>query len=120
MSKTYIHSATALELKSWRFLFAFLRQSKKVTDEMKSIPGLVSVDSRARLMQRRFETKSVWRDRDALGEFMRMESHQEALRRFPEWSGPGSRTASWTADGPELTWAECERKLAEAAPIDLL
>ena len=120
MPETYIHSATSFDLKSWRYLFAFLSYSNKVLAEMKSLPGLISVSTRPVLLARRLETKSVWRDREALRQFMNLQSHRDAVARAPDWSGSGSKTASWEADTPNLSWKDCERKLADTPAIDWL
>lgn len=119
-ASSYIHAATSFDLKSWRYLFAFLSYSNRILKEMKGADGLISSTTRLRPLARRLETKSVWRDRAALGKFMQLESHRAAVGRTLEWSGPDSRTASWEASAPELSWKDCERKLADTPPIEWL
>lgn len=120
MEQTYIHAATSFDLKSWRYLFSFIRYSGRVLEEMKKVDGLISSGTRLRLFAKRLETKSVWRDRAALGEFMRLQSHRNAVAKTLEWSGPDSRTASWQAPTAELSWKDCERKLSDTPPIEWL
>ncbi len=86
---------------------------------MKGLPGLVGYKLRAKFFQLRFETRSVWQDPQALGRLMALPEHQEAVRRFAEWSAEGSKTVHWSAPTTELDWEEAERRLAEAPAIPI-
>ena len=116
-SKEYLHGATSLQLKSIRYLIAFLRQTRAIERAMKGMPGLVGYELRAKFFKLRFDTRSVWNDRGALGRFMSLPEHEEAVRRFRVWSGEGSKTVHWTGPSADLDWDEAERRLAEVEAI---
>ncbi len=115
--KEYVHGATSLELRSLRYLFAFLRRTRAIERAVKGMPGLVAYELRAKFFKLRFDTRSVWDDREALGRFMSLPEHEEAVRRFGQWSSEGSKTVHWTSSTAKLDWDEAERRLAEAPVI---
>ncbi len=116
-SNEYVHGATSLQLKSVRYLIAFLRQTRAIERAMKGMPGLVGYGLRAKFLQLQFDTRSVWEDREALERFLSLPEHEEAVRRFAVWSGEGSKTVHWIGPTAELDWDEAERRLAEVRAI---
>ena len=116
-SKEYVHGATSLQLKSVRYLIAFLRQNRAIERAMKGMPGLVGYELRAKFLKLRFDTRSVWNNREALGRFLSLPEHEEAVRLFGVWSGEGSKTVQWIGPTAELDWDEAERRLAEVPAI---
>lgn len=114
--KTYVHAATALQLKSWRYLFAFLRLSGKIQQRLQETPGYVRHGTRADFFRATFRTYSVYESHEAMQDLVYSPEHAEALRKMGEWSGPESRTTNWTSASPEIDWEDGLRRLAETPP----
>lgn len=110
----YIHAATALQLKSWRYLFAFLRLSSKVQKRLRETPGYVRYGVRADLFRATFRTYSIYESSEALQDLIYSPEHAEAMRMMGEWSGPESRTTNWKSASTQIDWKEGLRRLAEA------
>ncbi len=113
-TKTYIHAATALHLRSWRYLFAFLRLSGKVQKRLEQTPGYVKHSLRPNLFTRTFRTYSVYENPEALQDLVYSPEHAAAMAKMGEWSGPQSRTTNWTAESSAIDWKDGLRRLAEA------
>lgn len=114
--KTYVHAATALQLKSWRYLFAFLRLSGKIQKRLQDTPGYVRHSLRTNLFRVTFRTYSVYESHEAVQDLVYSPEHVEAMRKMGEWSGPESRTTNWTRASPEIDWKDGLRRLAETPP----
>lgn len=113
-TKAYIHAATSLQLKSWRYLFAFLRASGKVRKRLSETPGSVQYKLRANFFRKTFRTYSIYESYEALQDVIYSPEHAEAMQKMNEWSGPESRNAHWTSPSREIDWEEGLRRLAEA------
>ena len=112
----YLHGATTLHLRSIRYLIPFLRQTRKIERAMAGMQGLVGYALRPKFLQLRFETCTAWENHAALGRFMALPEHQEAMRQFHIWSADDSKTVNWTSQRSELDWSEAESRLKKAAP----
>jgi quinol monooxygenase YgiN len=112
-AKTYIHAATSLQLRSWRFLFGFLRLSNQVQGRLRETPGYVKYALRASLFRLTFRTYSIYESHEALQELIYSPEHAAAMAKMGEWSGPESRTTHWTSASAEIDWADAQRRLAE-------
>ncbi len=100
--KEYVHGATSPQLSSLRYLFAFPRQTRAIEHALKGMPGLVGYEPRAKFFKLRFDTRSVWDDGEAPDRFMSLPVHQEAVRRFGQWSREGSKSVHWTSATAKL------------------
>jgi len=115
-TKTYIHAATALQLKSWRYLFPFLRLSGKVQRRLRQTPDHVTHGLRTDVLRATFRTYSVYESYEALQDLIYSPEHAEAIGKMAEWSGPESRTTHWTSPSREIDWKEGLRRLEQAQP----
>ena len=111
---TYVVAATFLPVRRWRHVIPFLSMGRRVERQLQATEGLVRYGLRVELRRRHFFTVSVWRDRDAMREFMRTEPHTTAMQRSEEWAGPGALFIDWDSASGSLDWAEARKRLEEA------
>ncbi len=113
----YFHAATSFELASWRYLFRFLRYSDNVQKAMRRTPGFLKSSLRPDLFRATFKTYTVFESYEALQDLVHSPEHLRAMASAADWSGPESRTASWSSESGEIDWAEGRRRLAGAVPF---
>jgi hypothetical protein len=91
--------ASYLPLKRMTATVRFFRGVSAVRKQLASADGLVGYTLRARPLRRAYWTLSVWRDRDALQDFVRTSPHAElmgslqpvmAKTKFAEWDISGA------------------------------
>lgn len=112
--KQYIHVATSLPLKSALRLPAFLKATSAVNRAAKRLPGLVAHDLKGAPSKLLFETYTIWEDGDALGRFMALPEHIEAVRVFPKIAGADAKTTNWLSVLRTIDWEEHARRIAAA------
>jgi hypothetical protein len=113
-----VKAATILPIRRYRHLPGFLRANSAIVRELKGSPGLVRFAVRAHLIQRRFYTLSVWRDRPSIVRFVRSPPHARAMGQFEHWRDSGAKFVDWPSPDARLDWTEGLRRLAEAPSLD--
>ena len=107
----YIHVATFLPLKSWKYMFSFQRLSSRVLKQIKGSEGAINYAVKGNLLKKHFWTLSIWRDNDSLRHFIMEEPHATAVRKFTEWAGEGSAFVEWNSHNDTIDWPEALKKL---------
>ncbi len=118
MSGALVKVATLLPIRRYRYLPGFLRANSAITSELKGSPGVIRFAVRAHLIQRRFYTLSVWRDRSSIARFVRSAPHARAMARFEQWRDLGAKFVDWPSLDARLDWNEGLRRLAEVGDLD--
>ena len=103
--------ATYLPVRCWLDVPAFMRMSALVERQLKRTTGLIRFGLRAALLRKQFWTLSVWTDRESVNSFVHSGIHVEAVRRFPNWAGPGAAFVEWTSADGVLDWTEASVRL---------
>jgi hypothetical protein len=99
--RTYLVMASALPLKRITSTLRFFRAVTAVRKQLAGAGGLVGYSLRAHPLSRRYWTLSVWTDRTALDEFMRMPPHVGVMSSLKPYMGP-TKFVQWeitAADG---------------------
>jgi hypothetical protein len=109
--KKYIHAATFLPLKSWRYMISFQLMSSKVLKQAKQSHGMVDYAVKADFLKKHFWTLSIWKDQNSMRQFVMTEPHITAMKKFEEWAGEGSAFADWTSSSSSIDWEEAMRRL---------
>src|SRR5919112_5873010 len=107
----YIHVATFLPLKGWRYMVQFQLMTSKVLKQAKQSPGMVDYAVKADFPKMRFWTLSIWKDRDSMRQFVMAEPHITAMKKFEEWAGDGSAFVDWTSSSISIDSEEAMRRL---------
>ena len=107
----YIHVATFLPPKSWKYIFSFYRLSSRVLKQIKESEGAINYAVKGNLLKKYFWTLSIWRDNNSLRRFIMEEPHATAVRKFTEWAGEGSAFVEWTSPNNTIDWPEALKKL---------
>ncbi len=84
-SSEFLCVATVLPIRSWRHIIPFFLMSGKVQKQLEQSKGLIRYGLKTDLPHKRFWTMSVWRDRDAMQNFLKMHPHTDGI----EVSGMG-------------------------------
>lgn len=106
-----LYVATFLPVKSWKHIIRFLRMSFRIERQLKKSPGLLGYGLRAHLLQKRFWTLSVWSAASEITDFVGIEPHATAVKRFEEWAGPGAAFVQWKAPWARPKWHEALERL---------
>lgn len=106
-----LHIATFLPVRRWRHVPAFIRMSMHVERQLKQTPGVIRFGLRAAPLRKQFWTLSVWTDRDSVNSLVHTGIHVEAVRRFPDWAGPGAAFVEWTSADGAIDWTEANVRL---------
>jgi hypothetical protein len=107
----YVHVATFLPLKGWRYMIPFQLMTSKVLKQAKQSNGVVGYAVRADFPKKYFWTLSIWKNRDSMRQFVMSEPHVTAMEKFEEWAGDGSAFANWTSSSSSIDWEEAMRRL---------
>jgi heme-degrading monooxygenase HmoA len=97
----YLVMASHLPLTRITATVRFFRAVFAVRKQLATADGLVGYTLRAKPMARDYWTLSVWKDNDALREFMRTSPHVQVMSSLKPLMGP-TRFVTWTisaADG---------------------
>jgi Domain of unknown function (DUF3291) len=109
--KKYIHVATFLPLKGWRYMIPFQLMTSKVLKQAKQSHGIVDYAVKANFPKKHFWTLSIWKDRDSMRHFVMAEPHATAMKKFEEWAGDGSAFVEWTSSSISTDWEVAMRRL---------
>jgi hypothetical protein len=107
----YIHVATFLPLKRWRYMLSFQRLSSKVLKQINESEGAINYAVKGNLIRKHFWTLSIWKDQNSLRQFIGTDPHATAVRKFTEWAGEGSAFVEWTSTNNAIDWPEALEKL---------
>ncbi len=110
-SDKYIHVATFLPLKGWRYMIPFQLMTSKVLKQAKQSRGMVDYTVKADFPKKHFWTLSIWEDRESMRQFVMAEPHATAMKKFEEWAGDGSAFVEWTSSSISTDWEEAIRRL---------
>jgi hypothetical protein len=109
--KKYIHAATFLPLKGWRYMIPFQLMTSKVLKQAKQSGGMVNYAVKADFPKKHFWTLSIWKDQKSMRQFVIAEPHVTAMKKFEEWAGDGSAFADWISSSSSIDWEEAMRRL---------
>jgi hypothetical protein len=99
----YIHVATFLPLKGWRYMIPFQLMTSKVLKQAKQSHGIVDYAVKADFPKKHFWTLSIWKER--FNETVcdgRTPCH--SYEKFEEWAGEGSAFVEWTSSNSSIEW----------------
>ncbi|MFJ7266272.1 DUF3291 domain-containing protein [Streptomyces sp. NPDC099050] len=107
--------ASRFETASLSGALRFFLKSPGIVLQTRKASGAHGVALRARVLRRTFLTLSAWEDRSALYRFAGSEPHRSSSRAAAAYMKEAG-FAFWTVPASELpiSWAEAERRLAEA------
>jgi len=105
--REYLVLLTALPLKHWRDLGAFLLYAWRIHGQLRRTPSLLGYSLLAHLLQRQFWTLSVWEDEAALQQFVVAHPHSHVMEALQEKMGQ-TRFVRWRIRGAEFPprWQE--------------
>ncbi|MFF3212409.1 DUF3291 domain-containing protein [Streptomyces sp. NPDC002886] len=108
--------ASRFETASLGGALRFFLKSPGIVLQTRKASGAHGVALRARVLSRTFLTLSAWEDRSALYRFAGSEPHRSSSRAAAAYMKEAG-FVFWTVPASELpiSWAEAERRLAEAA-----
>jgi len=109
--KKYVHAATFLPLKGWRYMIPFQLMTSRVLKQAKQSHGMVHYAVKADFPKKHFWTLSIWKDIDSMRKFVMTESHITAMKKFEEWAGEGSAFVDWTSSSNSIDWKEAMTRL---------
>lgn len=111
----YVGVISYLSLTHFRSLPLFLRYALAIEWQLRKAPGLIGYSTEARFLKRKFWTLSVWRDDEALKEFVHHAAHGASMKQL-EGAADGSGFATWAVseNSLPLEWAEAKARLAQA------
>lgn len=107
----YIHVATFLPLKGWRYMIPFQLMTSRVIKQAKQSHGIVDYAVKADFPKKNFWTLSIWKHRDSMRNFVMAEPHAMAMKKFEEWAGDGSAFVEWTSSSISADWEEAMIRL---------
>jgi hypothetical protein len=80
--REYVVMASRLPLKGYRFIPGFLRDTRRIRDQLANSEGLVGYALNAQLLRKTFWTFSVWTDQASLNAFNEKEPHRGIVERL--------------------------------------
>lgn len=106
--------ATVLHLRGWRHLRSFFRLNGEIKTQLRGDPGVVRYRRRADFLRLRFYTQSIWRESEAIDDFVRSGAHLQSMVVFDEIADrDASAFLRWEVPGPKFpTWREARGRLA--------
>ncbi|MGH9993566.1 MAG: hypothetical protein ACREAZ_13220, partial [Nitrososphaera sp.] len=110
----FIHSATFLPLRSWRYMIPFQLMTSKVLKQARQSNGMVDYAVKADFSRKYFWTLSIWKDRDSMKTFVMAEPHATSVKKFSEWAGDGSAFVEWTSSSGSIDWIEAMKKTSKS------
>ncbi len=109
--REFISIATYLPVKKWRHIIPFFRMSGRVEQQLRRTDGVVRYGLKTDLLHKRFWTYSVWKNRQAVGQFVTGEPHATAVKKFAEWAGEGAAFVRWENTDGKVDWEDASRRL---------
>ena len=111
-SASYLLTITRLPLRSHLRIPSIGRATLRIVGELKRSDGLVGYALKADLVDKTFWTASAWRDDDALGRFVRSDTHRTAMASLQPHMAD-ARIETLSVQGSELppTWPDIARRL---------
>jgi quinol monooxygenase YgiN len=111
-SASYLLTITRLPLRSHLRIPSIGRATLRIVGELKRSDGLVGYALKADLIHKTFWTASAWRDDDALGRFVRSDTHHTAMASLQPHVAD-ARIETLSVQGSELppTWPDIARRL---------
>jgi hypothetical protein len=109
---SYLALLSYLPLKHLRAVPKFLQFSYETMSQLRSSPGLIGYSLDARPFSRKFWTLSVWRDQQALMDFVGAMPHSRIMQSLAPHMGK-SQFAQWTVESDEipLDWNNAKARL---------
>lgn len=109
-------SVTRLRLRSWRYLPAFILYTRRALGQARAAPGSMWVRVRGgRRLD--FWTLTAWTDEASMMRYRNSGAHGKAMPKLKVWCDEASYAHWEQPDGPDVSWAEAERHLAEAGRL---
>ncbi len=114
--RQYTVSGSALHLKGFGKLPAFIRLASQVQKQLETAEGAVGFSLTSHMLARDFWTTSVWESPEALKTFVRTMPHSGAMRELAPHIGKPA-FVTWTANGSDLPpqWSVTLERLRHAA-----
>ena len=109
----YRFIGTYLPIRRRRDLWAFLRLSGAVGEQLRANDAVVRYGVGTRFWSLEFWTVSVWADRSAVGRFVRTEPHATAVRRMANWGREGAAFVEWDSVSSTVNWPEVLKRLQQ-------
>ena len=110
--REYLALLSYLPLNRYRMIPQFLRYSSEVRAQLKESDGLVGYSLLAQLFRRRFWTLSVWRDEQALMDFVRKLPHRKVMGDLQGHMGK-TEFARWKISSSSIpsSWKEALKRI---------
>src|SRR5258707_4345244 len=110
----YLALIAYLPLKHCRAVAKFFRFTFEIQRQLRTSAGLVGYSLNAQPFARKFWTLSVWRDQQALQDFVGAMPHSRTMRRLAAHMGK-SQFAQWTVESHEipLDWNAAKARITQ-------
>jgi hypothetical protein len=111
----YLALISYLPLAHYRALPKFFRFTRETLRQLQNTDGLIGYSLDARPFTKKFWTLSVWRDQQALSDFVGRVPHSEIMRALAPHMGK-SQFAQWTVEAHEipLDWNAAKARITRA------
>jgi Domain of unknown function (DUF3291) len=111
----YVVLASHLPLRKFSSSVRFFRGVSAMRKQLAGAQGLMGYTLRAQPLARKYWTLSVWRDGDALRQFVRTSPHVELMKSLLPVMGP-TKFVEWTVTGADgrPTWSDALTRLQSA------
>ena len=110
----YLALISFLPLKHFRAIPNFFRFTFEIQRQLRTSAGLVGYSLNAQPFARKFWTLSVWRDQQALQDFVGAMPHSRTMQRLAAHMGK-SQFAQWTVESHEvpLDWKSAKARITQ-------
>jgi len=110
----YLALISFLPLKHFRAIPNFFRFTFEIQRQLRTSAGLVGYSLNAQPFARKFWTLSVWRDQQALQDFVGAMPHSRTMQRLAAHMGK-SQFAQWTVESREipLDWSAAKARITQ-------
>ena len=110
----YLALISYLPLKHFRAVPKFFRFTFEIRHQLRSSSGLIGYSLDARPLARKFWTLSVWRDQQALQDFVGAMPHSRTIQQLAPHMGK-SQFAQWTVESHEIppVWSAAKARITQ-------
>jgi len=110
--REYLALLSYLPLNRYSKIFAFMKFSSAINEQLRATPGAIGYSMRALLFSRQFWTLSVWEDSAALMEFVAKVPHSESMKAMAPFMGK-TKFTQWKVLGSAvpLRWDDAMQRM---------
>jgi hypothetical protein len=110
-SREYVALLSYLPLRSFLRIPQFFRYTMQIQRQMRETPGAIGYALRAKALEKKFWTLSVWASDEALMDFVRAAPHGEVMKSIAPHMGP-TKFTRWKVTGGAVppSWDEAMKR----------